>query len=111
MSAVVMSHKRPTFNPAIPLQVVELSTRCWAEDPAARPTFSGFLDSLGNIENLMKQGLLHRRMQRRSSVTAADGPVVEKSSLSSVTLRRPRLTAMGAGDSASDEQNLIEPEE
>ena len=109
MSAVVMHYKRPTFNPMTPLQIVELSTRCWAHNPEARPTFSGVLDSLGHIESLMKQGLLHRRMPRR--VTMDSPGAVEKSSMSAAALPTPgsRLASI-VGDS-DREMNLIDPED
>lgn len=47
--AITVAGKRPLFPPAAPKDLRDLATRCWAADPAARPTFARVIVELQAI--------------------------------------------------------------
>lgn len=51
INSVVQHQKRPVFPPTVPRQIVELATKCWAQEPKHRPAFS---DVLRNVTDLIK---------------------------------------------------------
>jgi len=46
---VVVSHRRPVFPVYVPPAYAALASRCWAADPAARPTFASVLAALNDL--------------------------------------------------------------
>ena len=82
---------RPEWPPGSPAGLVDVSSRCWAQDPGARPTFLDIIQELNKVESDLRMELLV--IKEAGSSTSASTSVT-----SAVTVVGPAVaTAAGAG--------------